>query len=443
MYGVGNIGVWSLWLRLVSCSLFLLLHFALMAQPAISPPTSNEAKLFLRSWNLRDSLQARKNFIRLLERKPAEAAFYRETGESLLLREPGRTELRRPSVEQLLRLYAASATFLSSQGDQTGADQIRQQELGLLLRYENWFGRQLGERLTTLLEVSPTALPLSMLEVIADRALSKASPARSGPAMGLVTVWTRLQKAWWVMRVAGTASQTDLLEQQSRLRQQFRSRVGDCSRLTASLKGRLPAASDTLRLQQLLAWMALQDCRDRALWDSLAARLLPETRDPWWWRLEARQQLDREDPVRARRAWDQARTLEPKAALQAADALEAGRALALLGLYPEARNSIEQAIRLAPAWGPPYLELARVFVAGAQGCGFTPFQQKTVYWLALDLCRKAAGVDPGVEAAASRLQYRYRQALPGFEELKFYKLAPGDSWALDCWMDTVTTVKTP
>ena len=58
------------------------------------------------------------------------------------------------------------------------------------------------------------------------------------------------------------------------------------------------------------------------------------------------------------------------------------------GSYVSARKSVYSSLELRPGWGEAYISLGNIYVAGANTCG-NDFEQKTVYWIAVDSFRKA------------------------------------------------------
>ena len=99
-----------------------------------------------------------------------------------------------------------------------------------------------------------------------------------------------------------------------------------------------------------------------------------------------------------------------------------------------------EAIKLRPEWGDAYILLGSIY--GASGNSFEdPFAKKTVYWLAVDMFRKAKTVDPGVDDKASLLITEYSAFFPGVEDVFFNGLAEGQSYTVGGWINKGTTVR--
>ncbi len=111
------------------------------------------------------------------------------------------------------------------------------------------------------------------------------------------------------------------------------------------------------------------------------------------------------------------------------------------GEYQAARSQVQTAIRLAPEWGDLHLFLADIYLEGASLCDFNEFESKAVYWLAIDLAQKAISSSPHLQQEANQRIFEYKLYMPGKKQIEFHRLSAGDTWPLNCWMNTVTTVK--
>ena len=202
---------------------------------------------------------------------------------------------------------------------------------------------------------------------------------------------------------------------------------GDC--------GQLPTSSPDERL------MTYALCPN-----SVAVDLLPP-RDSklagWSWRTWAEQSYNQGEFEKARDQAVKGAEMEEDSILKADYYVLAGMIEQRLGRYRNARKWYRKARESAPDWPLPYLELARLYIISAKQCSWSSFDQKAVYWLALDevLAIKARQSEPSPEI--SEAFFEYRQQLPTAEELRFQGLQLGDTWPIRCWMNTVTTVRLP
>ena len=104
------------------------------------------------------------------------------------------------------------------------------------------------------------------------------------------------------------------------------------------------------------------------------------------------------------------------------------------------------AIQTNPSFARPYLLMSKLYSKGSARCGSSEpskklFSQKTIYWAATDKCEAAKNIDPKLTEEADALIAEYKQKYPTKEEIETQGLKEGDSFAIDCWLTTVTTVR--
>ena len=107
----------------------------------------------------------------------------------------------------------------------------------------------------------------------------------------------------------------------------------------------------------------------------------------------------------------------------------------------EAGELLKEVIELKPGWGEPYLLLASVYIKGIKDCQADEFEVKAVNWLAVDYCRKAKVMDPGISEKADEVIEQYIRAFPSVEDSFFRSLQKGDPYTVGCWINETTTVK--
>ena len=69
------------------------------------------------------------------------------------------------------------------------------------------------------------------------------------------------------------------------------------------------------------------------------------------------------------------------------------------------------------------------------------FDQKAVYWAAVDKFVKAKSVDPQLTDEANRYIEAYKARFPDGETIFFYNYKQGDSYTVECWINEKTTVR--
>ena len=111
------------------------------------------------------------------------------------------------------------------------------------------------------------------------------------------------------------------------------------------------------------------------------------------------------------------------------------------GSYTSARRAVYDALDLRNNWGEAYLNLGNIYVAGAKSCGNTDFDNKTVYWVAVDEFRKALS-DVETKDRAAKSINTYSKYFPTKENCFFNGIADGSSHTVECWINQTTNVRT-
>jgi len=109
--------------------------------------------------------------------------------------------------------------------------------------------------------------------------------------------------------------------------------------------------------------------------------------------------------------------------------------------YSQTRAEARKAIALRGDWGDPYILIGKAYAATASTYGSTEFEHKTVYWAAVDQFKKAKAVDAEALAEANENILLYSQYFPNTEEIFFQGLKVGDSYKVEGWIGTTTTVR--
>ncbi|MGE0090313.1 MAG: tetratricopeptide repeat protein [Bacteroidales bacterium] len=111
------------------------------------------------------------------------------------------------------------------------------------------------------------------------------------------------------------------------------------------------------------------------------------------------------------------------------------------GNYPLARTYALNAIENDPNSGVAYMLIGQIYTASSKSCSEDEFEQKTVFWAAVDKFAKAKSVDPNLTAQADELIATYKPHFPDNENIFFYGLKEGDSYTIKCWINETTTVR--
>ncbi|MFN8394149.1 MAG: hypothetical protein U0176_05680 [Bacteroidia bacterium] len=131
---------------------------------------------------------------------------------------------------------------------------------------------------------------------------------------------------------------------------------------------------------------------------------------------------------------------EQDVALKAADMLQVAATWREQGRWREARAALQEAMRLRPDWGEPYLQLMDLYIEGSEQCAWPDFEGRAMYWLLMELCQKLKGIDPEMETEANARHEKYARRAPSLREAAYLGWQPGDTYPLKCWMNTATVV---
>ncbi len=110
------------------------------------------------------------------------------------------------------------------------------------------------------------------------------------------------------------------------------------------------------------------------------------------------------------------------------------------GSLSNARSFYRRAIDARPTHGRAYLQIASMISASANNCGDSVFERRAVNWLAAELARTAARVDPSVASNANAAAESYMQRAPGRADI-FQEGMQGKTVSFGkCWVGGSVTV---
>lgn len=109
--------------------------------------------------------------------------------------------------------------------------------------------------------------------------------------------------------------------------------------------------------------------------------------------------------------------------------------------YQKARSLALKAIEARPNWGKPYLLIGQVYIAARQEVFSDPWDQATVFWVAVDKFIKAKAVDPEISDDANSLINTYSEYFPNNEMVFFRTMRDGDSYTVGGWINETTKVR--
>ena len=107
--------------------------------------------------------------------------------------------------------------------------------------------------------------------------------------------------------------------------------------------------------------------------------------------------------------------------------------------YSEAKKYAIEASKLRPNWGAPYILLAQTYASGPK-CGDDDFENRYVWWVAVDKLQRAKAVDPDVSNTADQLIREYTRHFPKKEDGFFRGITEG-TVNVGCWIGESTKVR--
>jgi tetratricopeptide (TPR) repeat protein len=109
--------------------------------------------------------------------------------------------------------------------------------------------------------------------------------------------------------------------------------------------------------------------------------------------------------------------------------------------YQKARSLALKAIDTRPNWGKPYILIGQIYIQARKDVFTDPFDQATVFWVAVDKFIKAKSVDPEIADEANNLINTYSEYFPNNEEVFMRTMRDGDSYTVGGWINETTKVR--
>ncbi|GAG01450.1 unnamed protein product, partial [marine sediment metagenome] len=104
------------------------------------------------------------------------------------------------------------------------------------------------------------------------------------------------------------------------------------------------------------------------------------------------------------------------------------------------RPEFALAIKLKSDYGKAYILLGDSFIASRDNLG-DDFQQRTAYWVAADMYKKATSVDPSVAEETNQKLTDYAGQYPNNEDIFFRDIEDGDPYLVGGCINEYTTVR--
>ena len=106
----------------------------------------------------------------------------------------------------------------------------------------------------------------------------------------------------------------------------------------------------------------------------------------------------------------------------------------------QAKKYIQKSAAANPKSGKPYLLLASLYTSSSKECNLSDFENKTLYFLAIEALKKAEAADEKTKATVALLTEEYAKNLPTKKEAKVAKKGKGDVITYGCWINESITL---
>lgn len=181
------------------------------------------------------------------------------------------------------------------------------------------------------------------------------------------------------------------------------------------------------------------DCTDDPIFFDIAEALYKLEPSPTSARALGIISLRNKDYSKAVEYFKQAAEQEADPRKAAEDYLKVAVAYQRSGNLPSAKTYCIKAASQRKNWGDPYVVLATVYAQAEGACGTNLFENKAVYWAAIDKLNYARSIDPEVAAKCAKLIAAYEKQLPdkaiSFQQGK----KEGDKFTIGCWINETIT----
>lgn len=345
----------------------------------------------------------------------------------------GQEVARKPQTDTLIRLYDLG---ISSRPHQKASWMARKAMLAA--RFPHHYPHQALSFIEEAIGAAPLECPLHLYALWLEEVIRK-TPDRTDAHAGM---WFKLDRSLYLRSVFCPDESEECTRLEQSLSRRMVATLPPCISLQSSWMATLSSQLTEEKAMSFLAASHLVGCEDSASWKKAVQFLsFKGILRADFARIQAMEAMERHQDSLAFAFWQQAIALEKDAEVIAGDLLFLAEIKKAESEFTEAREYYQQAIAHLPSWGEPYLRLADLYRDGASQCRLNEFDQKAVYWVMIDLCRKAAEADPSYEAEVRYRIALYMDRMPTENELRLRYLKAGDTWPLRCWMSTAAIVK--
>ncbi len=215
----------------------------------------------------------------------------------------------------------------------------------------------------------------------------------------------------------------------------------DCDALISIFSVKFSKApNDTNLLKRILKVMDTKDCTENQLFFEVSSKLYELEPSALSASKMGKMSISRKDFSQAIQYCKQSIELENNDEAKAIYYLGLADAYRNAGSFSNAREAAFKALELKNNWGEAYMNIGNIYVAGAKSCG-NDFEQKTVYWIAVDMFNLAKR-DNDVEERARKSINTYSRYFPSTEVCFFNNVEKNSEYQIECWINRKTVART-
>jgi len=215
----------------------------------------------------------------------------------------------------------------------------------------------------------------------------------------------------------------------------------DCDALLSIFSEKFLKKQDDIKLlKRILKVLDSKECTDNNLFFDVSSRLYEIEPSALAASKMGKMSISRKEFTQAIKFCKEAIDLETDNDLQAKYYLGLADAYRNSGKFSQAREAAFKSLDLKNGWGEAYMNLGNIYLSGAKACG-SEFEQKTVYWIAVDMFNLAKR-DSDVYERASKSINTYSKYFPSTEVCFFNNVEKNSSYTIGCWINKKTIART-
>lgn len=110
------------------------------------------------------------------------------------------------------------------------------------------------------------------------------------------------------------------------------------------------------------------------------------------------------------------------------------------GNKTSSREAALKAAELKEGFGEPYILVGQLYADSKSECSSLKIPH-SIYWVAVDMFKKAKAIDPALGERVTKLVATYSKYYPNKEEAFFEGINEGDAYKVGCWINATTKAR--